>query len=83
MPLRRHENVLFLQKLGTYNKQMGEGNRMMQNEAVADMGVGKYKIKDGKNDGQRSAFYFKIKADVKRNRGLHPTQTVGTDGIFN
>ena len=77
MPLRRHENVLiFYKKLGTYNKQMGEGKPYDAKRSGSGYeGVGKYKIKDGKNDGQRNPHsILSIKADVKTEIGLHPTQ---------
>lgn len=80
MPLRRHETVLvFYRSLPTYNKQFRQGRPY---KASRTNGHGRHtvfgndnKAFDTVNDGRHNpCSVVPIEADLKREKGLHPTQ---------
>lgn len=79
MPLRRHEHILvFYRALPTYNPQMSKGKPYVAKRSGKSpevYGAGGLKPKDGINEGERyPVSILPIKADVKTEMGLHPTQ---------
>jgi site-specific DNA-methyltransferase (adenine-specific) len=80
MPLRRHENICIFVNEGkpTYHKQMRVGNPYNVKRSGKIAGVyanGGLKPVDGINDGNHNpCSIIEIKADVKTEMGLHPTQ---------
>ena len=79
-PMRRHENIsVFAKRLSTYNKQFREGKAYSVKRTG---GHGQYhgdadldKVRIGINDGNHNpCSIVDIKADVKTEMGLHPTQ---------
>lgn len=79
-PMRRHENIsVFSRKQPTYNKQYREGKAYSVKRTG---GHGEYhgdadknKVRVGLNDGNHNpCSIIEIKADVKTEMGLHPTQ---------
>lgn len=81
MPLRRHESILvFYRKLPTYNKQFRTGKAF---KMLHTKGHGLHtqygnpgEIRRGNNDGEHHnpCSIIPIKADLKLEKGLHPTQ---------
>lgn len=79
MPLRRHETILvFYKKLPTYNPQMGTGTPYVAKRSGSKPDVyanGGLNPQDGVNLGERyPVSIVPIKADIKTEMGLHPTQ---------
>lgn len=79
MPLRRHENIaVFYRKLPTYNPQMTSGDPYVAKRSGRKPGVyanGGLDPQNGINEGTRyPVSILPIKADIKTEMGLHPTQ---------
>lgn len=80
MPLKRHEDILVFVPSGkpVFNKQMSEGTPYTAKRSgkIADVYAGGgLHPRDGKNEGTRNPVsILPIKADVKTEMGLHPTQ---------
>jgi site-specific DNA-methyltransferase (adenine-specific) len=78
-PLKRHENILvFYEQLPTYNKQWREGRAysMTRNcKGVGEYATNEYCRTKTINTGQHNpCSVIEIKGDIKREKGLHPTQ---------
>ena len=80
MPLKRHENIMIFvkSKKPTFNRQMTEGKPYIAKRTGERADVysnGGLFPKDGKSDGKRNPIsIIQIKADNKKENGLHPTQ---------
>ncbi|HSG60319.1 MAG TPA: site-specific DNA-methyltransferase [Pseudomonadales bacterium] len=80
MPLKRHENVCVFVQAGrpTYNPQYGKGEPYVAKRSGRIAPVydgGGLHPKDGRSDGRRHPVsILEIKADVKTEMGIHPTQ---------
>ena len=78
-PLKRHENILvFYGQLPTYNKQWREGRAysMTRNcKGVGEYATNEYCRTKTINTGQHNpCSIVAIQGDIKREKGLHPTQ---------
>ena len=80
MPLKRHEDILIFVQNGkpTFNKQMTDGKPYVATRTGKKAGVyadGGLNPQNGKSDGKRNPIsIIGIKADNKKEAGLHPTQ---------
>lgn len=80
MPLKRHEDICIFVQNGkpTFNKQMTDGTpyKAKRTGKIADVYAdGGLHPRDGVNEGTRNPVsILPIKADVKSEMGLHPTQ---------
>jgi site-specific DNA-methyltransferase (adenine-specific) len=76
MPLRRHEDiVVFYGKPPTYNKQWRDGKPYSAKRTGEYQGLGTHRSVDGKSNGKHNpCSVLEIKADNKKEIGLHPTQ---------
>lgn len=78
-PLKRHENIcVFYKKQPIYNPQMTEGEpykaKRSRKKGTPEV-YGKFVDTDSENKGTRKPFsILSIKADRKKEMGLHPTQ---------
>lgn len=80
MPLKRHEDIVVFVRDGrpTFNRQMTEGTPYKAKRSGTIPGVyegGGLHPRDSENSGTRNPIsILQIKADVKTEMGLHPTQ---------